>query len=142
MATRDTIQELEDILPTRRDLWLDLSSTTHRLVGRDRPCKINSRFGRRRICLRQHLDEFRNPGFPNCERSHDFMNPEFKRKVHVAEAFKKKNNLPVFTGRQIAFMIYAVFKINDVQVRAMNTTDPPQYQRQSQEVRSVLGRNP
>ena len=40
MATRDTIQELEDI------------------VARDRRGNINARFARRRICFRQQLNEF------------------------------------------------------------------------------------
>ena len=33
--------------------------------------KINARFGQRRICTRQHQDEFWNPGFPNCEGPHE-----------------------------------------------------------------------
>ena len=57
MATRDTLQEVEDIIPTRGGRGLDASSTSHRLVGRDRPGKINARFGRRRICFRLHQDE-------------------------------------------------------------------------------------
>ena len=48
---------------------------------------------------------------------------EFKRKVHKAEELQDKTNLPMLTGRQIAFMIYAYFKINVVQDRAISMND-------------------
>ena len=47
------------------------------------------------------------------------MNSDLPRKVQVAEELQ---NPPVPTGRQSAFMIYAFFKINDGQVRAMSMT--------------------
>ena len=56
-----------------------------------------------------------------------------------------RKHLPMFTRPQIAFMIYASFKINDVKGRAMNTNDFAQYQigqRHSQEVRPVYGQKP
>ena len=67
MATCDTIQEMEDITPTRSDHWFNSSSTSHRLVGRDRPGNIFARFGRHRICIRQHQVELWTPGFSGCE---------------------------------------------------------------------------
>ena len=51
------------------------------------------------------------------------MNPEFRSKVQVAEALPKLKNLPMLTGRQIAFMTYAYCKVNDVQERAMSMND-------------------
>ena len=58
MDTCDALEDLEDIFPTRGDHGLDSSKTRDRLVGRDTPGNINARFGRRRICIRQHQDEF------------------------------------------------------------------------------------
>ena len=51
VATRDTIQAVEDIIPTKSDHGLDSPSTSHRLVGRDRPGNINATFRIRRICI-------------------------------------------------------------------------------------------
>ena len=45
----------------------------------------------------------------------EFMNPEFKVKVQMAEESQERKNLPMLTERQIAFMIFTFFKINDVQ---------------------------
>ena len=72
------------------------------------------------------------------------VSPEFKRKVHVTEELQDETNLPMLTGRQIVFMIHAYFKINDVQDRAVSMNDvlSSECQRQSQEVRADLERNP
>ena len=85
MATRDTIQELEDIIPTKGDHGLDSSSTCHRLVGKYRLGKITARRGRRRISVRQHNI---------TKRLMTTMNPEFTRKVKEAEQFQERKNLP------------------------------------------------
>ena len=50
------------------------------------------------------------------------MNPKFKRKIQLAEEIPEKKNLPMWTGRQIALMIYR-FKINDVQRRVPGMND-------------------
>ena len=51
------------------------------------------------------------------------LNTDFKRKVQVAEEMQEENGPPMLTGRQIAFMIYAFFKINDAQGRASGMND-------------------
>ena len=40
-----------------------------------------------------------------------------KRQVQVADEMEETKGLPMLTGRQIDFMIYASFKINDVKGR-------------------------
>ena len=42
-------------------------------------------------------------------------NSEFKRKIQVGEELHKEKRLPILTRRQIAHIICAFFKINDVQ---------------------------
>ena len=51
------------------------------------------------------------------------MYPEFNRIVQLAEEFQEKENLPMLTGRQMALLIYAYFKINDVEGRAKSMND-------------------
>ena len=50
----------------RREVITSLDSSSTSLVGRCGQC---------RTCFRQHQDEFRNPGFPNCERPHEYHDP-------------------------------------------------------------------
>ena len=52
-------------------------------------------------------------------------NSEFKRKIQVAENEHEKKRLPILTRRQIAHIICAFFKINDVQRRAFGLDDLP-----------------
>ena len=70
-----------------------------------------------RSVFRQYSNEF---WFSNMDVSiakslMKIVNAEFKSKIQVAEELQAKRELPTLTGRQIAFMIYAFFKINDVQ---------------------------
>ena len=51
------------------------------------------------------------------------MNQEFQRNVQVVEDFQEKKNLPMLTRRQIAFLIFAHFKINDFQGRSLGMDD-------------------
>ena len=61
---------------------------------------------------------------PNCGRLFlHIMNSEFKRKFQVTETTQEKKGLPMLIGRHIAFMIYAVVKINDVHGPAIGTND-------------------
>ena len=51
-------------------------------------------------------------------------NSEFKRKIQVGEELNTKvKRLPILTRRQIAHIICAFFKINDVQRRAFGSDD-------------------
>ena len=43
--------------------------------------------------------------------------------MQLAEQVQEKKNRPMLTGRQIAFTIYAFFKINDVQRKVIGTND-------------------
>ena len=43
-----------------------------------------------------------------------------KRQVQVADEMEETKGLPMLTGRQIDFMIFASFKINDVQGRGID----------------------
>ena len=43
--------------------------------------------------------------------------------MQVAKELEEKKNLPLLTGRQIAFMICAFFEINNVHGRAMSMND-------------------
>ena len=114
MATRDTLQEWEDLIPTRSGHQLDSSSTCHGLDGRDRPGKIKI--------------SFRDPGFTNCEGLMQIIKPESKRKVLFGRRItEKQKNLPMFTRRQAAFTIhyyfFFFFKRHNVQGRAMSMND-------------------
>ena len=53
------------------------------------------------------------------------LNIEFKRKIQVSEELHEKKRLPMLTRRQIASIIYALFKTNDVQMRAVGSDDLP-----------------
>ena len=77
---RDTLQEWEDLIPTRSDHQLDSSSTCHGLDGRDRP-------GQKKM-------SFRDPGFTNCEGLMQIIKPESKRKVLLAEESLKTEKSP------------------------------------------------
>ena len=74
----------------------------------------------------------------------EIVNLGFKRQVQVAEASEEQENLPVLTGRQIAFMVHTFFKINDVSVGAVSMNDLPNIELsndKSQTHRSHLGRH-
>ena len=91
-------------------------------------------------CTRMSVDTLDSPIANGLVK---VMNPEFKRRVQVAEELQGRQHFPMMTGRRIVFMIYAFFKINDVQGRVTEHERLAQDrigQRQSQEVRSVLGR--
>ena len=94
MATHDTIQDLEDIIPTRIDHKLDSSSTSHGLFGRDRPSKINARFRRRRVCFRQQQDELGDPRVTHCEWCHEDHQPRAQKKKFVWPKNYKKEQSP------------------------------------------------
>ena len=80
MATRVTLQELEDIIPTRCDYGLNSPSTSHSMVGRDRPGKNNARFGGCRICVRQHQDEFETVDSPVAQGLVEDHEPRVQKK--------------------------------------------------------------
>ena len=55
----------------------------------------------------------------------EIFKSEFKRKIQVSEELHEKKRLPMLTRRQIASIIYALFKTNDVQMRAVGLDDLP-----------------
>ena len=62
-------------------------------------------------CTRMHCE---NRDFKIANGLVEIMNSEFKRKVQMAEEMLVEMELPILTGRHIAFMICA-FKVSDVQ---------------------------
>ena len=65
-----------------------------------------------------------DPGLPNCGRTHEDHESCIQREnFRYPETFKNRQIPPLFTGRRIAFMIYAFFQNNDVQVRATSMRD-------------------
>ena len=91
MATRDSNRELE-IVSTRSDYKLNSSSTSRRLVIGHRP----SDFTRMQF---ETLDSSIAPGI---------------MKILNSESKKKNSGFPMKVRNRVAFMIYAMFKINDI----------------------------
>ena len=48
---------------------------------------------------------------------------EFKRKLQVLEQNQERKMLPILTGRQIVYQMFAFFKINYTQGRVMTLSD-------------------
>ena len=72
------------------------------------------------------------------------MNTECKRQIQVAQEPPEKKGSRCLTGRQIAYMICAFFKINDVQGKALGLNDLWNIalrSRQLEDVRPSLGRS-
>ena len=102
----------EDSLPTRYDDGLDSSLTSNWLIGRDRPGKINARFGGRRICTRRQPDEFWSHEFQTWKKvSWRSLIVTSKEKFRWPKQGKKRQIFPLSTGRAVRQASYQSLKV-------------------------------